>query len=58
MDEENFILCTVCGIVKMQTFVEIAEHEKHCRCVRAREGKTKKKIKVIRANNKKMYFNY
>ena len=28
--EENFILCRLNGIVKMQTFVEIAEHEKKC----------------------------
>jgi hypothetical protein len=39
--EENFILCMFCGIVKMQTFVEIAEHEKYCRCLIAREGKKK-----------------
>ena len=50
--EENFILCRLCGIVKMQTFVEIAEHEKNCRCFMAREGK-KKKMKIIKATNKK-----
>ena len=39
--EENYILCRLCGIVKMHTFVEIAEHEKKCRCFIAREGKKK-----------------
>jgi hypothetical protein len=36
----------------MHTLVEIAEHEKNCRCFIAREGE-KKKMKIIKATNKK-----
>ena len=47
--EENFILYRLCGIVKTQTFVVIAEHEKNIDVLLLEKGE--KKMTIIKTTN-------